>query len=98
MQTCLGARNGIKVNKLQTSVALRYEGQRSGGTSTFRILTDSSPLSSFSELALPCSHAFESALGGWLLRGGEGVVVALGVDGGVQKWPFLARSFIHASL
>ena len=47
MQTCLGARNGIKVNKLQTSVALRYEGQRSGGTSTFRILTDSSPLSSF---------------------------------------------------
>ncbi len=47
MQTCLGARNGIKVNKLQTSVALRYGGQRSGGTSTFRILTDSSPLSSF---------------------------------------------------
>ncbi len=47
MQTCLRARNGIKVNKLQTNVALRYEGQRSGGTSTFRILTDSNPLSSF---------------------------------------------------
>ncbi len=97
MQTCLRARNGIKINKLQTNVALRYEGQRSGGTSTFRILTDSNPLSSFKKLALPCSHVFESVLGGLLLGGGEGWLSRWALMGAYKSdLSLLALSFMPA--